>query len=204
MAAWFDVHPRMFCLFLSPYSPLLKPHWVLVCVETEGLWPPATCPGWPSRRPGDHTWALSRMDQTCEEILPQVPWQGRHLLWCWGGHVAQCRRLGNRSIFLFFFIPCIHTLVNGNVFFFSFLQACSISYTYKAFAKIPLQLWLSFSINSFPLNVCYKEGVGGWMIWCIVLVYSCIWKTSVGVLFTMWDLSLKLAGLSVVCCVLVC
>lgn len=97
--------------------PLPQPHWVLVCVEMEGLWPPATCPGWPSRRPGDHTWALSRMDQTSQEILPQVPRQGRHLLWCWGGHVAQCRRLGNRSIFLFF-IPCIHTLVNGNIFFF--------------------------------------------------------------------------------------
>ena len=37
--AWFQAHPQFTTLYLPPYSPFLKPDWVIFLhMEVEGIW----------------------------------------------------------------------------------------------------------------------------------------------------------------------
>lgn len=116
--AWFDIHPRMVCLFLSPYSPFLNP-----IEEFFSAW------RWRGydHHPHAQFALLDAMNVACQEILPDVcqgwvrhakrffPWcrQGRHPLWCWWGKL-QFFFLYTR---IFLFLLCIQAAMFCFVFY---------------------------------------------------------------------------------------
>lgn len=131
--------------------PLPQSHWRgFFSVEMEVLWPPATCPVRSSGcheccLPGDLTRCLSRMGQACKKILPLVP----------AGKTSAVMLVRQITVFfffihVFFFLFCAS---KQHCFVLCFIAGFSTFKTNKAFAIIPVHLWLSFSINPFLLNV---------------------------------------------------